>query len=59
MLGAGLAGASGTSMEGLTKDLTERAIKDTTATAIHGGKLIPILATGAIESAAGHFGKTK
>ncbi len=58
MLGAGLAGASGIHMEGLTKDLTERAIKDTTATAIHGGELVPNLATGAIESAAGHIGKT-
>jgi hypothetical protein len=58
MLGAGLAGAGGVKMEGLTKDLTERAIKDTTATAIHGGTLIPNLVNGAIESAAGNLGKT-
>ena len=58
MLGAGLAGASGVNMKGLAKDLTERAIKDTTITAIHGGKLISNLANGAIESSAGHFGKT-
>ncbi|MGI9214426.1 MAG: hypothetical protein ACR2HS_01845 [Gammaproteobacteria bacterium] len=58
MLGAGLAGAGGVNMKGLAKDLTERAIKDATITAIHGGKLISNLAIGAIESSAGHFGKT-
>jgi len=58
ILGAGLAGASGTTMDGLAKDLTERAIKVTTVTAIHGGKLIPNLAAGATESASGYLGTT-